>query len=486
MDIKKIASLQIWNHKLYIPAVLSFIDTISANHIEMDIGVYNRMRFIIAEVLKKRIENSYPGSQGLIDIDLFIRDNFFEFSIKDKGVPGWYDFSYDANFLAGNHKDFNNFILDSWTDEVGIEKLGQEGQRIYIREKLKNPINFKAPEPYPETEALDTNITIRPVVTEEDVIEAIRCIYSEYGYSYSYERLYYVDSFMNMIKDKKLMSFLAVNDHGQTAGHIALAFSDFYKNMPEISTAVTRKEFRGIGLFSKLISHSIEVAKKCNCRAVMGQPVAFHPMSQKAFLKEGFTPTSMLLSYLNTQLESEYNKDNQRLDLLANVKILDKNAHSKIYPPEELTAFIEKIYGKLGLGYEIHEHSQPDKTTEITIEDNIIMNIKKIILRKGSHDLEQILDQTVKDAIRKKNEMIELFIPLNTPSCEYSYQIAQKCNFVLSGILPGGENGDYIIMQMLIGSDVRYDHLVTVGEFEDLKNDIMALNGCRKEVLNNE
>ena len=273
------------------------------------------------------------------------------------GVPGWHDFSYDENEVTDNAKNLNNYIADTWTDEVGIEKLGKNGQRVFIRQRIKNPIDFKAPQPYVETQVLDTNITIKQVATEEDAIEAIRCIYSEYGYSYAYEKLYYIDSFMNMIKNKELMSFLAVNDHGQTAGHIALAFYDLYKNMPEISTAVTRKEFRGIGLFSKLISHSIKIAKECNCRAVMGQPVAFHPMSQKAFLKENFTATSTLLSYLNPQLESEYNKDNQRLDLFASVKILDKKAHSDIYPPKELKAFIEKIYGKLGLNYEVHESS---------------------------------------------------------------------------------------------------------------------------------
>lgn len=477
MENRKLASIKIWNNKMYLPAVLSFIDSIATNHSEMDTEIYNQMRFVIAYVLKKRIENSYPGGKGQLDVEIFIKDNFFEFSIKDKGVPGWYDFSYDKKCLAENSRYFDNYVLDLWTDEVGIEKLGKDGQRYYIRKRFKNPINFKAPEPYPETEALDTNITIRPVETEADAIEAIRCIYSEYGYSYAYERLYYVNSFLNMIKNKELMSFLAVNDHGQTAGHVALAFSDFYKNMPEISTAVTRKEFRGIGLFSKLIDHCLKVAKEHNCRAVMGQPVAFHPISQKAFLRENFTATSMLLSYLNPQLESEYNKDNERLDLFASVKILDKNAKSIIYPPKEMVPFIKKVYGKLGLGYEICENSFPHKVTRLAIEENSILNIKKILLTQGAEDLKEILEQSIKDTLKKKNDMIELVIPLNSESCDYCYQTAKQYGFVLSGIIPGSENGDFIIMQMFIGSDVHYDHLVTVGDFEELKNDIIALNG---------
>lgn len=477
MSTKKIASIQIYNLDIYIPAVLSFVDSISIHHTNMDLERYNRMRFVIAQVLKKRIERSYPGSKGLLDIDLYIKDNFFEFSITDMGVPGWYDFSYDENEVADNDKNLYNYIVDMWTDEIGIEKLGKNGQRIFIRQRIKNPIKFKAPQPYPETQVLDTNITIKPVVTEEDAIEAIRCIYSEYGYSYGYEKLYYIDNFMELIRSKQLMSFLAVNDHGQTAGHIALAFSDTYKNMPEISTAVTRKEFRGMGLFSKLMTYSLETAKKLNCRAVMGQPVAFHPMSQKAFVKENFTATSVLLSYLNFPS----NNSKARLDLFACVKILDETAHSLIYPPKELCPFVTKVYNKAGLQFEIKESSQVAENTQITIEENSILSIKKIILRQGGEDLEKILNRTIKDALRKKTEMIELTILLNSPSCEYCYNTAKKCNFLFSGIIPGGDDSDYIIMQMLIGSDAKYNQLVTVGEFEDIKNDIVALNNCRKD-----
>lgn len=72
--------------------------------------------------------------------------------------------------------------------------------------------------------------------------------------------------------------------------------------------------------------------------------------------------------------------------------------------------------------------------------------------------------------------MIEMLISLNDPSCAHCYETARRCKFVLSGLIPGSENGDYLVMQMLIGADCHYDHLITVGEFEDLKNDIITLN----------
>ena len=471
-----IASIEIYNNKLYVMPVLGFLDSVAVNHRNLDIDRYQRMRLVAGELLMQRIKTAYPGERGKLYVDLTLTSEYFEFSVRDMGVPVWHDFSYNKENIAEGGKDLRNFVIDNIADNIGMEKLGQNGQRVYVRMIVKNPIEFKKPEPYPETEAHDTNITIRPVATEEDAIEAIRCIYSEYGYSYSYERLYYVDSFMELVKRGELLSFLAVNDHGQTAGHFALAFSDTYKNMPEISTVVIRKEFRGLGLFSLFMNYCEKYAKENNVRALMGQPVAFHPMSQKAFLKAEYTATAMLMSYLDAELESEYNKETERLSLCASVKIIDEEASSLIYPPKELKGFIAKIYDRLGWKYEMCAPGEAEEISGISIAHNDRMKMTKIVLTEAGKDAEDILRETTREVIRRKNEMTELLILLNSQGCEHAYIAAKNCGFTVSGILPGGENGDYLIMQMLPADDMNYDKLVTVGEFEELKEDIRKLN----------
>ncbi|MBQ4068775.1 MAG: GNAT family N-acetyltransferase [Lachnospiraceae bacterium] len=479
MNRKKLVSIEIKNDKAYIFPVLSFIDSLAQRHTTMDVSRYQQLRYVAAGMLKQRIENSYPGATGPIYVELYLVGDFIEISVKDKGVPGWQDFTYDKNEITENRDDLNNYLISLYVDEVGMEKLGNEGQRVYIRKKFINPLEFAKPEPYKETVALDTNISIRPVTSQEDVIEAIRCIYSEYGYSYSYERLYYVNSFIQLIKNREIMSFLAVNEHGQTAGHFALAFSDLYKNMPEISTVVIKKEFRGLGLFAKFIEYCEILGKEEGFRALMGQPVTYHPMSQKAFLRAGYTATALLMSYINTEIETEYNKG-ERLGLSACVKILDKDIYSKIYSPDELRDFLDKIYKRLGIRYDIICESKADNCTEISLETSTTLKMSKIIIRKAGFDLENELQQSIKNIIKQKSEMVELVILLNTQSCAYAYDIAKKCGFALSGVIPGSENGDYLIMQMLPGDSFNYNDLVVVGEFEELKNDIINMTSNKE------
>ncbi len=476
MNMKKIASIEIQNQPLFINAVLNFLDAIASHHTKIEFARYNRLRYVVGEILENRIKNAYPGASGMIEVEVSLGEACCEVSIKDKGIPAWTDFSHDENADIRDATGLRNYLLDLWTDDVGVEQLGKNGQRVFVRMNILHPFTFKKPEPYTETEVLDTNISIKPVETEADAIEAIRCIYSEYGYSYSYERLYYVDQFMNMLKSGELMSFLAVNEHGQTAGHFALSFSDTFKNMPEITSVVTRKEFRGLGLFAKFMDYCLTLGKQHGFRALMGQPVAFHPMSQKAFLRSGFTATSLLLSYIASDVESEYNQNNQRLDLFASVKILDPSAKTTVYPPKSLCPFVDSVFKKLGWQYEILPDATLHEHTKIRVENNGFLKSSKVLIDSAADDLKPILKNAVKDTIRRKYEMIEMLISLNDPSCTYAYETAKECGFVLSGLIPGGERGDYLVMQMLNSVDCRYDQLVTVGDFEELTRDIIALN----------
>lgn len=473
--MRKLASIQIGNKPFYIDAVLSFLDMIASKHPNMEHGRYNRFRFVVGEVLEQRILHAYPDRYGTLDVEFFIDHSCFEVSVKDKGVPAWTDFSFSGELDSANEQELRNFFLQRMVDGIGLEKLGKDGQRIYIFEKLLHKGWFQPPTPYEETVVLDTNLTIRPVQTHEDAIEAIRCIYSEYGYSYSYERLYYPDTLLSLIERGELMSFLAVNDHGQIAGHFLLSFSDTFRNMPEISTVVTRKEFRGLGLFGKFMDYSLALAKERGFRALMGQPVGFHPMSQKAFLRSDFVPTSLLLSYISSDIESEYNREGARLDLFACVRLMDKTASTTVYPPVALLPFVEKTFSALGYAFTAATERTKAEYTQMRIEHATLMASTKILLTSAADDWKTLLKDTVKDCILRKHEMIELLISLNDPSCEYAYLAAKSCGFALSGLLPCSESGDYLVMQFAIGRDFCYDQLVTVGAFETLTHEILAL-----------
>ena len=137
-----IATIEIYNRRFYIPAVLGFVDSVVAGHRNHDISNYNRFRCALTEILRTRMENAYPNSVGKMYVDISIVDGFFEVSIRDMGIPQWVDLSYDKENITTSREDMRRFMLDACVDSAGMEKLGKEGQRVYIRQKIRNPLDF--------------------------------------------------------------------------------------------------------------------------------------------------------------------------------------------------------------------------------------------------------------------------------------------------------------------------------------------------------
>ena len=143
---------------------------------------------------------------------------------------------------------------------------------------------------------------------------------------------------------------------------------------------------------------------------------------------------------------------------------------------------MQNVYEKLGWKYDITTGNTKAEATKFSVENNHSLKVSKIRFLEAGDDCEKILTKNLNDALRNKSEMLELLISLNNPSCSWAYEVAKKKGFVFSGILPGGEN-DYLVMQMIVGEENSYEHLVAVGDFEEVKKDIMAINKIRKEEI---
>ena len=138
MERKKIASLEIYNNDAYIMPVLHFLDSIIMSNKNLDYTRYLQLQFVVGKILALRIKRAYPNSKGSITVELFLTDAYIEVSIRDKGVPGWQELSYDIARVDNNIEDFEKMVIDKYTDGFGMEKLGKDGQRIFIRKNIIN------------------------------------------------------------------------------------------------------------------------------------------------------------------------------------------------------------------------------------------------------------------------------------------------------------------------------------------------------------
>jgi len=130
MKMKRIAALEIPSQKIFISAVLSFLDAVADHHPNLEYSRYNRLRYVVGEILANRVENAYPGTVGPLKVEVFLGDDCCEVSVKDKGVPTWTDFSYDGDTNFRDTKKLRNYLLELFTDDIGMEQLGKNGPQV--------------------------------------------------------------------------------------------------------------------------------------------------------------------------------------------------------------------------------------------------------------------------------------------------------------------------------------------------------------------
>ncbi|MCL1940338.1 MAG: GNAT family N-acetyltransferase [Synergistaceae bacterium] len=469
----KIAAISITDDEGLLEGVLDFIDSISkklgyARSKEL------KIRVACEELISDRIANAYPDG-GMIGVDITLTNDSLEVSVSDKGLPYWKSESrYDPKNIDENASGLEDYLISKMADRTGSEKLGREGQRAYVCFALPVSAELKK-RSAKENVPLDYDITIRETADDyRDIISAITCIYDEYQYSYAYERLYYPENFKELIARGKFRSFLAVNAHGEVAGHYGLSFSDDYRGMPEWASVVVRRPFRGRHIFDQMLSHGIEAAKNMGMRAIMTQPTAYHTATQKIAIRQGFIATGMLFQYVNSDMVSEYNTDGRRLDLAIAVKLLRGDTAKAVYLPEEHAPFLRGLYDRLGAEREYPEpFFNPALDTNLKHEISGIVKSGRIVVTRSGGDFEKELDQVTRTMRRNKVEMAELLISLMDPAAPFAYEKAKGAGYFFTGLIPGGEDCDYIVMQNLFGGEADAGAITATGEYEELLNYIL-------------
>jgi hypothetical protein len=217
-----------------------------------------------------------------------------------------------------------------------------------------------------------------------------------------------------------------------------------------------------------MCGHGLEMAKQSNARAIMTQPTAYHTATQHVAQKHGYTATGFLFQYVHSDIESEYNTDGRRLDLAIAVKFLNENTKGMAYIPKEHSELIKEIYKKLGAEYEFPEAYQRSQETLLRYEMNTLMKSARIVVTQSGSDFEQELVHTTGILRRNKSEMVEMLINMTDPAAPFAYEAAKTCGYFFTGILPGGEKGDYLVMQNLFWGNVDADLVAVTGEYTEI------------------
>ncbi|MDD3654980.1 MAG: hypothetical protein PHO01_12540 [Desulfotomaculaceae bacterium] len=476
--MSNIATIEIVNDMRLLGSTLTFIESL-AQELGFAKGKAARLRLSCEEILANRLQNAYTNT-GKIVVEVLLQKDILEVSIKDMGIPYWTNESaFDPRNIVSNTEGLEFFLAARSVDRYGLEKLGKNGQRTYVQMFLPQEMELKK-EKEVEAAPLDSNFRCKRVGTDiTDIIAAITCIYNAYGYLYGYEALYYPEKFRELIEAGKFHSILAVNEHNEIGGHLALAFHEDFPSLPELATLAVKSSFRKYGLGRMLFEYGFKIARGLDVNGVLSQPTAFHNISQRICHSNGFTATGFLFHYVNEEARGLYNQGERRLDLAICVKLFNLACRT-IYPPPEHCDFIAELYAKLGCAYEVGVGIIPSADGLFQWSINTPMRICKIIVNNVGAEIASSLDNVLNYCAKNKMEMVEMYLNMCEPGCVFGYAKAQEKGFIFTGIMPGSSRGDYLIMQHLLDYPVNFDAVVADLDYADVFKYISSVSrkGC--------
>jgi len=233
--------------------------------------------------------------------------------------------------------------------------------------------------------------------------------------------------------------------------------------------AFTKPRYRGQGCFNRLISAILDEARKRKYSGMYARGVTTHPFSQKTLLKYGFKESAL---YISSGMERKYKeimqKKTQRESVFIMYLYLSSPQNHVLYPPSHHRQMILDIYRNLGVcpdlidSHPVFELPSEETTTNLKT-DMSSMTAHIVVLSYGQNAAAQV-KANLKSLCLQRLETIYLHLPLNDKYTSVLTDQFEALGFFFSGIMPGDEGNDELILQYLNNYVIDYEQMQVASE----------------------
>lgn len=467
----ELLKLSVINKYDMIEAVQSCIKTIAEQYNMPPKEIY-RLNLSIEEAMANVINYGLTQSKDqYFDISLNVEGTEFTVIIRDKGIPG--------DFILDNYDDkLGVTIMQNVLDRLVIKNLGSQGREQHLTKYLSAPIVFEKRFQEQRIELPDDITFDIHNTSREEAIEVARCIYDEFGFSYISETVYYPERFFEACSSGNIYSIVATAPNGEIAGHLALTMLDDFEGVAEMGIGVVKKKYRKYSIMKILTDKILEYAKiSPSVTALMAEPVAYHPITQKICESYKLTPCGFNFHYVGSDLKNSFTDGDERYSVGFAFKLFEEEPVHKIYIPSETLPLVEHIYSTLNLSFEIMPNEALcEEQTWITVKSIPNLKIGRIFINKSGKDIKEQLKLAVLTLKKEHCEVIFLYLNMNDSGINYAYSEALEHDFFCNGCFPMSKNGDFLCMELILNSVLDYEKLVTTENFNKVLTIIKSMD----------
>ncbi len=401
--------------------------------------------------------------------------------IKEKGIP--FDSTLIPQYkpedlsMSEDIKGLGTYLMKQFIDEVKFCNLGKEGKETHLFkymttqsiDRLMNQSELETAEKEKKAEKLPKNsihFDVRRMAPDE-AVEVSKGAYSSYGYSYVLEHIYFPDRVREMNQQDELISFVAVTE-SEVIGHCALEVEEADPKVPQLGVAFTKPKYRGQGCLNRLADACLEEARIRNFTAVYARGITTHPYSQKSLLNFNMLESAICLS---SGPEREYKGIEgkpQRESVVLHQIYIHPPKELVIHPPVRHEQMVREIFTQLGVEPKIKSATGD---FQIQLNESVIAviaeshnQVGKISVSRYGKDIEAVVYQQLKRLCIDRMETVYLYLKLNDPLTAALAERFEQMGFFFSGVMPGSEGRDVLILQYLNNYVIDFDKLAIAGD----------------------
>ncbi|MCE5214813.1 MAG: GNAT family N-acetyltransferase [Methanobacterium sp.] len=479
---------------LSVPADMRFLKMVQGYILKMsDIaGLSNlegqRLELAAEEAFMNILEHAYPdGNPGAVFIKTEVSETELNLSIRDEGLP--FDKSLESYPEPATEIEFIEEglgfrLIRNAVDEAHFENLGRRGKVLRLIKYLNESFKPDHGEISQMMEAAPPQqYKIRPMDPDE-AIQVAQLFWVAYGYSYKNEDFYRPEGLVHLIGSGRLISYVAVAENGDVAGHVGLLK---YKNVPmaEEALLVVSPVHRGRRIMDLLHDAIQAKAKEMELKGVSVDPVTSHIISQRRIIQLGGRPCSLDLAACPPRvfkgIINEKEKP-QRESYLHCFNYLTPISPLVVHVPSHHEEMISKIYQNLGQQF-VFENPGIGKLPgdfQINFDKSLKKGEIKVITANENQwsEILRVADDLAEFA---GAEVVVLDLPLAQRASAILCELAEEEGFFFSGIRPCESfDGDYLRLQRL---HVPLD-LSKLNIYSQLGQELFEyVSNCRSKVL---
>lgn len=414
--------------------------------------------FLLETILEKRMD-ALDSQNPYITVGM--EESFREImiSVTDRGNP---------YVLTENQK---KMFRRGLADRFSLEQLGAGGEKLTI---CFDHVYTERQEPEKEEIILlDRSVSCRRTGTsDEEIIEAIRCIYTEYGYEYLHPQIFQIDNFRDRLISGKYISMLCSNEHGQILGHAAIDELDEFPGLMEHCNLVVKPYARGLGAAGRLTEEILREGASAKKSGVFSRPNMAHQATQKILNKNGFVPCAM--DFNGVWFSESYGTD--RDSWAYAVFIIDTETEHALYLPDECREFITDVFERAGMNFRLKESGGIIQDSSV-VSWSVIPSGKylDVMITSIGADIEERLKEIAEQEEMYSVKTTLYYINMNDPGCMECYDMFRSKGYIFTGCLPGSTAGDFIIMEDLKGNPIDTPRLDPAPGYREMLDKLFAI-----------